>query len=259
VEHAGGRASWRHGRPGYPGYPGYPGGYHPIGHPWPWLGLYGWYGWYGAYGPGWAYSGPPPYAWVVPYERRADAPAWIETDVRPGKARVLLDGTEVGLAKDYNGTWDRLAVSPGRHTVEFRRDGYRTLRIETELEPGRAIRIERRLSRGEGEDPSSVRLPPPPAAPPAVAASGPAQAARGGAGLTRGLIRFDVAPPDAAVYLDGEYLARADELIRMHGAIPVAVGTHQVDVVRPGFRDASTEVEVGENGPAKVVVRLEER
>jgi hypothetical protein len=42
-------------------------------------------------------------------------------------------------------------------------------------------------------------------------------------------------PEDAAVYLDGEYLGMAGELGRLHGAIPVATGTHRLEVVRPGY------------------------
>ena len=75
--------------------------------------------------------------------------------------------------------------------------------------------------------------------------------------LKRGLLRLEVHPADAAVYLDGEFLARADELNRLHGAIPVAQGVHAVEVVRPGYVGQTVNVEVGGDEPAKFRVELD--
>ena len=51
-------------------------------------------------------------------------------------------------------------------------------------------------------------------------------------------------PPDAAVYLDGELLGIAGELA-YHGAIPVPVGGHTVQVVRPGYQTQTRQFDVG--------------
>ena len=64
-------------------------------------------------------------------------------------------------------------------------------------------------------------------------------------------------PPDAAVYLDGEFLAHADELRRLHGAIPVAHGQHTIEVVRPGFRNVKQTVVVEGSDPVRVELELE--
>lgn len=266
---AGGRASWRQGIarggyvhvPRYHGYPGWYGGYWGAYDPWYGWGWHPWYGWYGS--AAWAVRSVPTF---VVAARDAGEPGWIETDVRPGKARMYLDGEDVGFAKDYNGVWDVLEVSPGRHTIEFRRDGYRTLRIDVDVDGGGVYRIDRRMSRGEGEDPASVILPertPDPTPAPSRARAGLAGESRGtaeappAATVRRGLLRLDVRPEDAAVYLDGEYLGTAGELRRLHGALPVAVGVHRIEVVRPGLTPETVEVEVREDGTAKVEVRLE--
>ena len=65
-----------------------------------------------------------------------------------------------------------------------------------------------------------------------------------------------VSPPDAAVYLDGEFLAQADELRRLHGALPVAAGNHIVEVVRPGYVSERQRIEVIDGDVARVAIQL---
>lgn len=73
------------------------------------------------------------------------------------------------------------------------------------------------------------------------------------------MLRLRVSPPDAAVYLDGEFLARADELARLHGAIPVAAGLHVVEVVRPGFEGETREIDVTGDRPVELTLALERK
>ena len=61
---------------------------------------------------------------------------------------------------------------------------------------------------------------------------------------------------DSAVYLDGEFLARASELSRLHGAIPVARGPHRIEVVRPGFESRTVDVDVEGEMPVRVEIDL---
>ena len=58
------------------------------------------------------------------------------------------------------------------------------------------------------------------------------------------------------VYLDGEFLASASELARLHGALPVARGRHVVEVLRPGFLTETREVEVTGDDPVVIRFRL---
>jgi hypothetical protein len=166
-------------------------------------------------------------------------PAIVETSVSPSKAEVVLDGEDVGFASDYNGRWDRLTVTPGRHTISFSANGYRTLVVEFEAHPGGAIVFRDELSRGEGEERR-------PLAPAAAAPSAPAM----------GRLRVRVEPADAAVYLDGAYLGVAGEIARMHGPLPVAVGSHHVEAMRPGYAPGSRTVDVAEAAAATVELTL---
>jgi hypothetical protein len=248
-----GRATYGYytGGSSYPGYwypyYGYSSSYWYWG--WPYYGYWGYWGWPYRYG----YYSPPA------GQQLRNAPALIETDLRPKKAEVLLDDAPVGQARDYNGSWDSLAVKPGEHMLEFRYPGYMSLRVHLDARPGGRYRITERLVEGEGIDPRSIELPPEPEAEPGGAVStsvAPAEPPREQGSLTLGLLRVRASPPDAAVYLDGEFLARADELARMHGALPVAEGRHVIEVVRPGYEARRVEVEVGGEEPVKVTLEL---
>jgi hypothetical protein len=219
---------------GYPCWGGYYGGYYPYWNVgfygswgWPWYGGYGYYG--GYYGDGgYGYpsdstyvmggGGPPP-----------QTPVTIVTKVSPADAEVLLDDQSVGYAKDYNGRWDTLSAAPGRHTVTFRSEGFKTLRIDLEAQPGGHYVFDNTMTEGEGEEHHAMG--PPPAPPAAAAPSNPPASSP----VARGRLTVRAMPEDAAVYLDGEYLGMAGELGRLHGAIPVATGTHRLEVVRPGY------------------------
>jgi hypothetical protein len=119
------------------------------------------------------------------------------------------------------------------------------------------------MQKGTGLDPRSAQLPPPSAAPAqqADSAPAPAPASATGAGLRTGRLRLEVAPEDAAVYLDGEFLGSGRELAKLHGAIPVAAGRHTIDLVRPGFKTKQFEIDVpsGDVQPFRAELTEEDR
>jgi hypothetical protein len=186
----------------------------------------------------------------------------VETDVRPKKATLSVDGSVVGQARDFNGRWDYLWLEPGEHVLEFSKDGYMTLRRHLNVRAGMHVRVTEQLEKGDGIDPRSSEGPPPTA--PIVGRTGapepPLSEPRTDSGtLRRGMLRLDVEPLDAAVYLDGEFLARASELRRLHGALPVADGVHTVEVVRPGYDSRTVEVEAVAGEPVRVEIVLVRR
>ena len=254
---ANGTARYGYGYGGYGGYGGYYGGGYPYygypyyGYPcygwgWPyWGGYYGWYGYpyfglsVGAYyGPGYVDGGGgEAYA--------PSGPAVVETDISPSKAEVVLDGVSAGSAKDFNGTWDELRIEPGRHTITFRRDGYKSLTIAFDATAGGHYVFDQELPKGEGEERIDRTAGPesPEPRPPGASA--------------RGLLRIRVQPDDAVVYLDGSYLGTGFELAGMHGALSVGQGEHLIEVTRPGYKGDARKVLVGNEGQAIVDVTLE--
>jgi len=227
----------------------------------------GWYGapyysgWYGPWGWGWPYWGgyyPWPYAAAYPVMvDPSELPVAVETDVVPKKARLTLDGTPIGKAKDFNGTWDRLYVAPGTRTLEFSFEGRKTLRVELHASAGEAVRIAHELAVGEGVETRTIGL----------AADTPertpqfevvqSDAGTVPAAIPSGFLRMRVEPRDAAVYLDGGFLASGDELARMHGALPLAAGTHRVEIARPGFGTEERILTIGEGESVTLEVELE--
>ena len=185
--------------------------------------------------------------------------------MKPKKAEVLVDGTVLGQARDFNGSWDLLQLPPGRHEIELRYEGHQTLRLYVDVEAGGYYAIHERLLLGEGLDSRSQE--PPPEEPAAVSApraparnkprtSLQAEVRGQPSALRTGLLSLSVRPADAAVYLDGDFLAQADELARLHGAIPVAEGEHLVEVVRPGYAAQRHRIRVDAQGPARLTVEL---
>ncbi len=219
--------------------------------PWWSLGVsWGWPGWWYPYSPCW--SGP----CFSDGEASSSAPGFVETAVAPKRAKLFLDGEPIGEARDFNGTWDVLPLDPGSRVLRFEAEGYKTLEVTLDVRPGRHYRVAYALELGEGLDPRSSA--------PAATAMPPDAGARieepippPEGGIARGLLRVRVRPDDAVVYLDGEFLGRADEMRRLHGALPVAIGEHRIEVVRPGFRNERLRVEVVADEPAEVDLSLE--
>ena len=242
---------------GYGNGYGYGYGYPYWGVGWGWYGDW-WWGWpyygYGAYWPYYGY-GPYPDTYVVAVESPPPSgPAIVETGVTPSKAEVVLDGDTVGFASDYNGRWDKLSVAPGLHTIAFQEKGYRTLVITFEAGPGATYAFNDALVPGDGEDqrelsqaPAAAPMPPQIPSPYVSPNSSP---------VALGRLRVHAEPPDAAVYLDGEYLGLGAELGRIHGALAVATGAHRLEAVRPGYVSASLAIEVGDADVANVEITL---
>ncbi|HVE65092.1 MAG TPA: PEGA domain-containing protein [Thermoanaerobaculia bacterium] len=80
---------------------------------------------------------------------------------------------------------------------------------------------------------------------------------RGRSGAERGeaRLRIDVAPADAAVYVDDRFMGTAQSL-EAEG-IPVSAGRHTVVVSRPGYRDRRVEVTVSRGETERVEINLE--
>lgn len=80
---------------------------------------------------------------------------------------------------------------------------------------------------------------------------------RGRAGPMRGeaRLRLDIAPSDAAVYVDDRFMGTAQSL--ESDGIPISAGRHTVVVSRPGYRDRRVEVDVSRGETERVEISLE--
>jgi hypothetical protein len=71
-----------------------------------------------------------------------------------------------------------------------------------------------------------------------------------------GFIRIHVTPPDAAVYLDDQYVGTGDE-VTTKGGLSAAPGRHTITVVRPGYKAQTIDVRTKENGAVDANIDLE--
>ena len=109
---------------------GYPGFFWGPWYPYPWRPYgFGPYGPYGPYGPSGPYG---PYGWYGPYDAFSAA---IRLEVTPREAEVFVDGYAAGTVDDFDGTFQRLRLSPGVHEFTIFLNVYRTIREERNLRP----------------------------------------------------------------------------------------------------------------------------
>jgi len=245
--------------------------YYSWGYPGSRYGLYG-YG-YGYYDYGYSYGD---YYGYYPSQRssyryRSGNIAQVRTLVEPAKARVYVDGYYAGIADDFDGLLQRLNVSPGRHEITFRHEGYRSHTFSIYANRDQTLKLRYDMVKGSGESRDSIGEEDrrsgrdemdrddmdrdsaretdrsrevdaeKPYAPPSREGD-------------RGEVVLEIEPGDASVYVDGEFYGKAAQLTRLE----LPTGRHRIEVVRPGYKTEETEVNVlGE--ATRVVVKLSRR
>ena len=240
------------------------------------------FGWGIGWGWGWPWwwGGSVHYRPVPAGMARTDLAA-VSTDVEPEHARVYLDGELIGVADDFDGTPSYLFLKPGHYKLEFRLGGYKTESMEINAQPGQQYPVNFKLARIPGEKAtpwydrpkglpvarvfaprSGGAVAPAGAAPdsgprPELRGSGPGVAQ--GPAVARGAaLEFRVAPPNAAVYVDGDLVGSGAELSRLERGLAVTPGHHRLEVVAPNHETKVLEIDVKEGERQQIVIELEE-
>jgi hypothetical protein len=226
--------------------------YRPyIYDPWdPWFYPYGY--WY-----------PPSY-----YGGYYDAGAALRLQVTPRQTEVFIDGYYAGVVDDFDGTFQRLRLTPGEHELQLFLPGTRPFTQRIYLQPGNTFRVRHTMEPLQPGDPQPVRPsstgpvqgpPPGPARPPMRPQDrGP----RGRAPIDRegprdadyGTVAIRVRPADADVLIDGERWEGPSGDERL--IVQLAPGPHRIEVRKDGYRGYTTEVTVrgGETSPLNVAL-----
>jgi hypothetical protein len=150
----------------------------------------------------------------------------LHFEVSPPEAKVFLDNRYLGEARELKNIAE-IPASAGRHLLEIRIDTERTF-TEVVVSPRKVT-------------PVRWTLPPSPMAPAAFTSEG-------------GRLRAQIAPPGAAIYVDGVFSAVADLTDALSLSVPP--GYHRVQVVMPGYKAYSSDVTVPESGEVVVDVQL---
>jgi len=242
-----------------------------------------WYGFAYGYQYPWGPYGYPPYR-----AYRVDPGASLRLEVKPKEAEVYVDGYYAGIVDDFDGTFQRLSVTPGEHDIELYLDGYRTVHQKVYVTPRKTFNVKYAMERlGAGEQPDP--RPQPPEAPPGSQAGAPRRGEqpppmppeppqgrapvrrpqpmppppprdnpRGGQAAGYGTLAIRVQPADAEVTIDGEKWRGPEAQDRL--VVDVAEGSHTVQISKTGYRTYVTDVQVrrGETSPLNVSLRSQD-
>ena len=243
--------------PGYPSYPGWGGGYYPPywSSWWPY-GSLGWYGGYygGYYGYPWGWGGG-----GTVYHRIEQESGAVRVLVDPSEARVYVDGYYAGTVDDFDGLFQRLNVSSGRHEIALKLEGYKTHRVKLYVAPDSTLKLHYELEKGVGESFEDLSKD----APESEArrdeeqerrwAENEARAEKDELTAMGGRLELSIRPEDASVYVDGAFRGSAREA----STLRLAPGRHRIEVVRPGYKTLEKEVDVAPGQTTEVKVELE--
>jgi hypothetical protein len=244
--------------PGYPGSPGWGGGgyYPPYWSSWWPYGSLGWYGGYygGYYGYPWGWGG----GGTVYHQIERESGA-VRVLVDPAEARVYVDGYYAGTVDDFDGLFQRLNVSSGRHELALKLEGYKTHRMRVYVAPDSTLKLHYELEKGTGESFEDLSKD----APESEARRDEEQDRRWSENEARaekdemtamgGRVELSIRPEDASVYVDGAFRGSAREA----STLRLAPGRHRIEIVRPGYRTLEKEVDVAPGETTDVKVELE--
>lgn len=265
-------------RPGGPVYrPG--GGYYGGYYRYPYYGYryYGYpfsYGWYGSpyFYAGWG-SPYAPYPYYQAYGGAYDASASLRLDVTPNDAEVFIDGYLSGTVDDFDGTFQRLHVSPGAHELTLYRDGFKTVHQALHLSSGSTFKVSYKMEPLAPGDVAEARPTAPPPPPPSDQSEGapigppegraspqapprrPPPPARSAAGF--GTLAIRVQPSDAIVLIDGERWQTSSGQDRL--VVDVPQGPHRIEIRKEGFDTYSTEITTSQGETVPINVSLQRR
>jgi uncharacterized membrane protein len=63
----------------------------------------------------------------------------LSFQITPANAAVLVDGVYVGTASQFTATTQPLTLTPGRHHVEMRAEGYEPMTFDVNVAPGQVL------------------------------------------------------------------------------------------------------------------------
>jgi len=115
-----------------------------------WLGYPYYFGYPYYYGYPYHYASPYPYVYgSAPSTYSLQSPSYsssctqtngaLSFEITPPNAEVWVDGTYVGVVADFAPTGKPLELTPGRHAVEIRASGYRTIAFDADLVAGEVL------------------------------------------------------------------------------------------------------------------------
>jgi hypothetical protein len=126
---------------------------------------------------------------------------------------VWIDGQYVGFLKELKGS-KKILLLPGKHRVEVRQSGYKTLTREVSLEPGQ-VRIVAVVMQ---KDPTARY------------------------GTQTAVVKISGQPERAAVFVDKRFVGHIDQFNGPGQGMLLTPGKHEIKVSLPGYQPFETQV-----------------
>jgi len=149
---------------------------------------------------------------------RADNKVMGELELQ-GKSKVektsgvWVDGQYVGYLKELKGD-KKLLLLPGEHEISVRQNGYQNFTQRITIRPGQKLVIPVAMEKGP-----SGALP-----------------------AAWSIVKINVAPSRAAVFLDGRFVGHVGEFQGMGRSLEIAPGSHRIKITLPGYKTFETEI-----------------
>ena len=177
----------------------------------------------------------------------ARATGSIDINVRPGRAKVFVNGQYVGLADDFDGNPTYLVLDVGEHRIMLSMEGFKPLEFDVQVEPARVVTLDVDMTPADAMEAAAAAPAPVPASAPGAGTPPPVAPAATEPvykleTANTGNLTFDVTPKDAAVYINGTYYGTSADFSRNGNAILLQKGSYRIEIVRPGFKNFSRTI-----------------
>jgi hypothetical protein len=126
---------------------------------------------------------------------------------------VWVDGQYVGYLNELKGS-KKILLLPGDHTISVRQNGYRDFTQRLLVKPGEKHTIAVEMQR---------------------APTGPMP-------KEWAIVKIDVDPDRAAVFLDGQFVGHVAEFQGLGRSLQVVPGTHKIKITLPGYVPFETQI-----------------
>lgn len=229
-------------------------GYRPY-----WWGFYGGYytyPWALSVGVGFPCCGYPyAYGYYPFYGYPYDSSGSLRLQIPQREAEVFIDGYYAGTVDSFDGTFQRLHVQPGEHSLEVFLPGHRSYQQKVYLQPGKTFNVRhtmQTLGPGEAEpvrpevkqrpreQVRSSRRQPPIAPPDRDAEPNPDPGRTSPSDF--GSLALRVQPGDASITIDGESWENSGDNERL--VVQLGPGVHHVQIRKDGYRTYMTDITI---------------
>jgi hypothetical protein len=126
---------------------------------------------------------------------------------------VWIDGQYVGYLKELKGD-KKVLLLPGDHEISVRQNGYQDFKQRITISPGQKLVV------------------------PVVMQKGPS----GALPAAWSIVKIDVVPSRAAVFLDGRFVGHVGEFQGMGRSLQIVPGNHRIKITLPGYKTFETEI-----------------